>query len=411
MTETQMRELCSKVSELHAGFGYTIAQWLVDNGYKKVSILSSPEHKDLLRQIALPIKMHDQITVKAFFGYSAFSLEYMYSSYFKKERYEKIDFSKLCDGDVIVSTYAGSTTRKNIEEAGAKLFTVSELVLNAFSYMGSEEPLIRTLDRNHLQNGEVALLIIDKPHIKNDPSVYAQDLIANKHTLSTNVKAIKLEDLTKASSYIAEHKQYDLEDWNALLIESPRDFNDEEGHRKFYDLESKYVNIVDGHRVTTDQPKQFDNTIYMVGGCLTYGIYCEDAHTLPSFLQKILNKCKTDKKYRVQNYGHMIYGHRVDIARVLAQLELKSGDIIILQDHLSRAGALFNKFSFKNFAIPTNKGKLWCDADGHGHPTPAMYEWQAEQLANYLKQNDFFENSKIAHQYKTKQIPLNGFSD
>ena len=55
-------------------------------------------------------------------------------------------------------------------------------------------------------------------------------------------------------------------------------------------VRSRYLNIVNGERVTVGQPEQADRTIWFFGPCVVIGGYVEDRHTIESFLQEQLNR-------------------------------------------------------------------------------------------------------------------------
>lgn len=65
---------------------------------------------------------------------------------------------------------------------------------------------------------------------------------------------------------------------------------------------SQYVNVINGMRVTTDQPMLFKKKVHIFGPSLTYGFGVEDAYTLASCLQRQLNGLEEDY-YKVLNYG------------------------------------------------------------------------------------------------------------
>ncbi len=58
---------------------------------------------------------------------------------------------------------------------------------------------------------------------------------------------------------------------------------------------SEFLNIVNGMRVNTNQPQVYKNSIFIAGRSSTYGIGCEDKHTLPSQLQEIINDTKASQ--------------------------------------------------------------------------------------------------------------------
>lgn len=81
---------------------------------------------------------------------------------------------------------------------------------------------------------------------------------------------------------------YDEESYGGFLRENFRIRNDGMVNR-LKDVSGKYLNVRNGERLTVDQPKDFERTIYFFGPCLIAGNYVEDRHTIESFLQKKCN--------------------------------------------------------------------------------------------------------------------------
>ena len=69
-----------------------------------------------------------------------------------------------------------------------------------------------------------------------------------------------------------------------------------------YDLSSKYVNIRNGMRVTVPVKEPTGaKKIHFWGRSWVYGLECADGYTLPSFVQKIIDKGDLD--YKIYNHG------------------------------------------------------------------------------------------------------------
>ena len=61
-------------------------------------------------------------------------------------------------------------------------------------------------------------------------------------------------------------------------------------YSRLKDVQSRYLNVVNGERVTIGQPSEAERTIWFFGPCLMIGNYVEDKHTIESFLQERLNR-------------------------------------------------------------------------------------------------------------------------
>ena len=103
-------------------------------------------------------------------------------------------------------------------------------------------------------------------------------------------------------------------------------FASEQGIYKLADRRGKATNVVDGKRVTTDVPDVWQNNIYIIGPCTVQGIYVKDEDTIPSYIQRKLNKSFPDR-YRVVNLG--TNGFYEGDKENIQKLTLKKADIVI----------------------------------------------------------------------------------
>jgi hypothetical protein len=67
-------------------------------------------------------------------------------------------------------------------------------------------------------------------------------------------------------------------------------------------MHKKYRNVINNFRLTTNQPNNYKNTIYIFGNSITFGIGSEDSETIPSCLQRIINQhFKNNKEWCIMN--------------------------------------------------------------------------------------------------------------
>lgn len=93
------------------------------------------------------------------------------------------------------------------------------------------------------------------------------------------------------------------------------------------DQESKYVNIVNHRRVTTNNPEYYTNTVYFFGDSCVTGLQVGDGETIESNFQRIVNK--HELPYIVQNCANT-YGLHYDwIFTLTDTMEFKPGDILL----------------------------------------------------------------------------------
>ena len=399
--------LLGKISELHAGYGYTVAQYLVDNNFTAVTLCTKLRFAELARAIALPLRMNDSIIVKNFFTSSArpFKLRYL-SGLFSREIYVPLDLSKISPGEAVIhiSMFSDARLQQAVIKRGGVYFELLELVDNAFRYIFAEESVSKLMSETPGLHA-VAFYI---PLGNQDKSVEMRRIIDTQITRMSIVRGLRKNErnLQSCSAYIVEDKSFSNEDWLELLcIPSPEAYNDENGYRVFKNARGKHVNIINGHRLTEYNPDLYDNTIFLFGGCNAFGVCNADYQTYASQLQKLLNEnpVVNGKIYRVENYGHFLKGHYSDYPRVISSIKPKAGDIILFQSQRSK----FSKYpvlDFRRMTLPDDYGYLFFD---QGHFTPNLNRFIAEKMHDYLKNNIFCKTASNII-YKTRQIPLYG---
>lgn len=100
------------------------------------------------------------------------------------------------------------------------------------------------------------------------------------------------------------------------------------GTAKQADIRSPYVNIVDGCRLTDCPPPSKRHTIYLMGGCTFFGYAIEDAGTLASHLQRMLDASSLGE-WEVVDLA--LWGGNFDQCyRRIESLPLMPGDVIVV---------------------------------------------------------------------------------
>lgn len=91
---------------------------------------------------------------------------------------------------------------------------------------------------------------------------------------------------------------------------------------------SEYCNFIDGIRFTTDAPKKYRNKIHIIGRSTIQGLRLEDSETVPSYLQRYVNKMYPES-YKINNYSFAAIKPK-DVLNLLLEIEFITGDIVIL---------------------------------------------------------------------------------
>lgn len=179
---------------------------------------------------------------------------------------------------------------------------------------------------------------------------------------------------------------------------------DQGGYKAVLDFTSKYVNIVNGIRMTIGQPDNYINKIHMYGACTVRGTGVEDSQTIASYLQSALNK-KFPNCYRIYNHGIGCGSTIHDDWYAIQKTTLQSGDIVIL---CSNIDLKFEAYCRKNnitfiecssiFNRPHSYGEWFTDKTEH---TNAIGNKNiAEHLAQFIQKP---EKSRIKPEIVHKQ--------
>jgi len=155
------------------------------------------------------------------------------------------------------------------------------------------------------------------------------------------------------------------------------------------DRRGELVNVVDGYRVTTDQPAQFDNTIYFFGSSMIYSPFTSDNTTSSSFLQRLVNS-NCDKRYRVVNCGGWTSMTQSNmIKNMMTCHEYKDGDKIVVmpEGNLPKKKELdFTLIDLENIYMrPHEYGELWIGIQSNVNDTGQRLI--AEGIFNGMKEN------------------------
>ncbi|WP_197020889.1 adenylyltransferase/cytidyltransferase family protein [Butyrivibrio sp. LB2008] len=219
------------------------------------------------------------------------------------------------------------------------------------------------------------------------------------------------------------YKEYD-EKKIKQLFDIPEKIMPSRGMLRHVDRNGQYINVIAGRRTTTDIPSDYNNTIYMFGGCVFFGYAEEDKNTIPSNLQRIINE--KNAKYRVVNLA--AWGGNIDEEHMwLRTLRYKPGDIVLI----SYAGIIplgddYEKSDISyEFAINDNRIRYFntlvhCNRYGYEAVARTIYS-KIESLMrkNYIACGyiDAFKNSGIDYElvcefneyYKSveNQVPKN----
>lgn len=182
------------------------------------------------------------------------------------------------------------------------------------------------------------------------------------------------------------------------------------------DIVGKYVNVVNGKRLTCNQPSQFKRTLHIYGRCGAFGYAVEDKDTLPSQIQLYLNNIGI-KDICVVNHG-LWGGSDENIIHnfLLDSVGMKEGDLVLFYQHRPELSVLQQWENrgvwYKNITQDWHlyKEASWCFYNYPGHMNAVGYKNAAEIICKDLMSHNFgcrSVDNDIMSEYKADS--LNGY--
>jgi hypothetical protein len=160
-------------------------------------------------------------------------------------------------------------------------------------------------------------------------------------------------------------------------------------------INSEYRNVVNNFRLTTDQPDNFKNTIYMFGNSVAFGVGAEDKDTIQSYLQRIINEYFTgEESYCVVNCANHGGGNHDYQFDLMETMSFTKGDIIIIGGHkrhnIMNAAKKYCTICHTQHAFehPHDMGEVFCD---NSHLNKIGNQTIAELLFQTMLDNNLFD--------------------
>lgn len=273
------------------------------------------------------------------------SFEEMYKNNF--EQYEDV-FKKLSEEQCYILVLTEAEVR--ILKAIAFKYKIN-LCVESFGTFLEKMERIQELEKlvNFWKKHHIHFLFYASPklsEIKN-LSDYEKNKVEGEIRLNGDVDEKIKKYKTDFEKILGERA---TEDYLKKLSNVPR-IIEQDNLWKLEDFHTELVNTQNGYRVTTDQPDEWEHSIYIFGPCMVAGLpFAEDADTIASFLQRKINKKKNEKQYRVVNCGISSLTDQ-QLIRQLMHQEFSEGDtVVVIFRDMPDAGIL-NFFHSENITV------------------------------------------------------------
>lgn len=224
-------------------------------------------------------------------------------------------------------------------------------------------------------------------------------------------KIITTDEITRRNRYlignlrekVSEEKDflkdiYGEYDENTIdeMFDIPEKIMANRGALRHLDKNGRFINVIGGRRYTSDCPVEFDNTIYMFGGCVFFGYAESDQNTVPSCLQRVLNT-KASKRYRVVNLA--TWGGNIDEEHEwIRSLRYKAGDVILISyagliplgDNYKESDISY-EFALKDGRIKYFNTLVHCNGYGYEIIAHNIYDKFKTILSKTYSQNEYVD--------------------
>ncbi|MBD5116009.1 MAG: adenylyltransferase/cytidyltransferase family protein [Ruminococcaceae bacterium] len=239
-----------------------------------------------------------------------------------------LDLTNLEADLIFVSDYTMKNIIKNlIIKEKTDLIYLSDFISKSLksNYINSAytHSIIEYSYKNEVEARGVEMLMVRIPTEKNMgfPEKKAQLTVENRFQWLEREWELKRED-----DVFIEMKN--------AMDDFKKNIKKDNGVVCFSDFRSDNFNFINKQRVVLNSPKEYDNTIYLVGPCLVFGFVNLDNGHFGHMLQEEINR--RNLKYRVVALGNPNDSDRYYWIELLKQQNFKVGDKIFLFDQTFR---------------------------------------------------------------------------
>jgi [citrate (pro-3S)-lyase] ligase len=321
-----LENIFSKLSSIFAA-GFTVPQYLFENNIVNCVIYTEEEFWAITEQIYLQFQRDTRVELKNIFSKKPFRKNVIFDQIYLPFQSKPFLISDICSDDVIIvlkidnDSEFESSIKSNVY--GCQVILPFYLLDKMYHWAFYTRPFI-DFKRRH---PNVTIITFKDPPMPLFDQMSDNELdIINKEITYLKI----YHSLEKGEIITGSYKDFDytIKDLMDILATTPR-YKDPNGAFRLEDYQSNCLNIRDGHRVTVGQPNDYKRAIYFVGGCNVYGLGSSDKGTIPSELQRLMNSFVPDKKIKIENYGSFLVGVQENMFKILNNISVKDGDIII----------------------------------------------------------------------------------
>ncbi|MCL1989841.1 MAG: hypothetical protein FWG67_03020 [Defluviitaleaceae bacterium] len=360
----QMGELLSALSH-QTSLGYSFIDYLLSMNITSLYFYCEERDWELGRALFSLLYNDARITIKECISEIPFkgeSIDKLYRPV--KFNHKDANYYEEEENVLIASVFPQPNLEYEFKKLGLNVYKIDEIttaVLNKGLFVSPYNEIKQC-------NPNVDIVFVKKPsslrRVKKDARTDNEnDIVAKKVNIAVMRTGLR-QSPPKMPLALTDCgvMQEDAEEFVAYTGDMTSDID---GYARCVDRQGRLVNVTDGYRMTTDQPEQFDNTIYFYGNNMVYSPFTSDDKTAASCLQRLLNtNCKN--RYKVINCGGW---SRLTLTNMINNMlkahKYKDGDkIVIMLDSIPDPNEVdYTLIDLGElYARPHEYGEIWIDA-------------------------------------------------
>ena len=300
---------------------YSIKKYLADNKLERVFFYGELKDKLLLREVSRHFATDPKFQ-KRFISDRVFKLEDKMVGH-ASTVFNPIHLRELQDGDTIILILPEKATKETIARFDKFNVQIVEL-LNIVEVMQWNSLLWNPLLNFAKDNPELPIhLIPDFKNPKYNPNELGRITLNNvyHHRVMRNGAYGDKKIIPPALS------QYDIEEVKEM-VKIPADYWDND-ICKLSNAYGGLVNVRNGVRKTSNQPEDYEKTVYLFGHESIFGIGSPDDKTIASYLQQLYNE-HDYTNIKVENYSNFSGLQYYKMFSLLESIEYKPDDIVVV---------------------------------------------------------------------------------
>ncbi|MDR1460054.1 MAG: adenylyltransferase/cytidyltransferase family protein [Campylobacteraceae bacterium] len=384
-----------------SSFNYNILNYFKERDINSISIFGIKEDFELSKFILLNSRFMQDLNIKYLLSYASFSAGVISVPKRINIKYTKLDdrISFLDKNDTILICTVNKDSKifnKIKKKTNSKVIYLIDIISEVLTSKLFVEPLV-TIQNIYNELKIVFCLLPKLTEVKNK----------SKDELKTIDGFWKKNQLLPPALSRFNYS----EEYNKSVTST---FLRIERNGIFYakDVLGLNRNIVNNFRLTTDQPNNFKNTVYIFGNSVIFGLGVSDEKTISSSLQRIINAhFEEDISYCVincANHGGEDFDQQIALMKTM---NFKKGDIVVCVSH-SKEILKYIKSHFivcqtqQAFEHPHDMGEVFYE---NKHLNEIGNQKIAELLFETMQENHLFDEKSSDRLVKAEKSQSNSF--